>query len=105
MGCLQYSGYYAPGEVKTRMTMIEKIAKALHDDLALASSGDGHRRYWETAPVQVRELCRRQARVALSAALEASDEMIAAGNEWDCAPQAGEVWKAMIIAALTEKDI
>lgn len=88
------------------MSMVEKIAKALHDDLALASSGDGHRRYWETAPVQVRELCRRQARVALSAALEPTEFMLAENCDAYGEPigRGEDFWKAMIIAALTEKD-
>lgn len=65
------------------MILIEKIAKALHDDLARESSSDGHKRYWETAPVQVKMLCLRQAKVAYEVTMaeleKPTPEMLDAG--------------------------
>lgn len=93
------------------MTLIEKIAKALHDDLVLASPPDGHKRHWETAPWAVKDMCRRQARVALEAAKIPTEAMILAGDiispdDIFAHEKASNLrYQAMIEAALTEKDI
>lgn len=62
------------------MDMIERVAKALHDALAVSGPDDGHKRYWETAPRPVKEMMLRLAGSALEAAYEPTEAMILAGD-------------------------
>lgn len=87
--------------------MIDTVAKAIFNKMA--RDVRGQRRYWETAPVEARELCRDLARAALSALLEPDDQMQVAGHKVRTAPLEGhpypgtdEIFVAMINAALGE---
>lgn len=56
---------------------------------------------WENAGME-RKPYYRAALEVLAAWREPTETMTTVGNEWDCAPQADAVWRAMIAAALGE---
>lgn len=77
------------------MTTRESIAKAIFNEMAKDSMG-AKKPYWETAPKEVKDYCLRLTDAALDAMETPSEAMIEAGNQYDCAPLAGEVWEVMM---------
>jgi hypothetical protein len=74
--------------------MVERVARAICEEeiggkLPGALDNTGSAKHW-----------RNLACVAIASLREPSEEMCEAGNEYDCAPLAKEVWQAMIDEAL-----
>lgn len=79
-------------------TMIEKVARAL---LASESGGDLK---WEELDLITRGAFKRDARAALTALLEPTEAMAAAGSARGAYPEDLRIYDKMIQAALDEKE-
>lgn len=87
--------------------MIDIVAKAIFNKMA--RDVRGQRRYWETAPVEARELCRDLARAAIEAMRNVPDDILLAGwvdrfpdGERLTADRWRENWAGVIDAAIGE---
>lgn len=88
----------------TNPSMVERVAIALYGDIGPDE--------WVEVDRDAKELCRFNARRAIKAMRDATDDMIDAGHEkaiapvyvaGDECPSSEDCWHAMIDAALSEK--
>lgn len=87
-------------DVRGAMTMIERVARALFDELNKSIEVDGWRRDWESCGTYLRDCFREAARVAIEAMREPTTEMWSAGQREVYEGSARDAWAAMIDAAL-----
>lgn len=86
------------------MTMIERVARAIWEHATPIKPGPWNDalQLWDRADDREKRLALMQARIAIAAMREPTEEMVEAGEKWDSATEfgAGPLYSAMIDAEL-----